>query len=377
MRTSKIAREDRASKLDTLKEMLELKNQEKRNFTDEEANRFNVLDEDIYSLNEEIRQLEREEKMAGEIAKPVTNDKKKMEKKESRFFENLRTAIKGGQGKFEANTVEMRAIDTANDGSALSTQAKGYIERLLPFMAVGEMNPDVYSDLEGEGDLILPTGKAAKAYWTGEGNAPTYGDGGFDSVTVARKNISATVVLSNSYALATTFDAQQKVIEQINKAVAERLNETIINGSGANEPAGILTASGVTKVINASIDAGAVVDLKKEVRKLGVKANDASFVFNLDDYATLEDTSRGVNSDLPVISEKGTTHGMKALMDATVPDDTALAGDGNGIKIGQWGSLRFVVDPYTYSANDQTKITVNMTCGVGIDTSRFVISKTA
>jgi len=381
MRTSKMVKEERASKKEALKALLELKQAEKRNFTEDEVKQFNDFESEIKAYDAEIAQLEAEEKAAMRMAEPVNDyptPSQSGDKKESRFFQELRNVISGkGPSVLTVNPNELRAVGTASDGAAIATQSKGFIERLLPYMAVGSMNPEVYSGLEGAGNLIVPRGKSAVAKWVGEGSSMTGQTGGFDSVVVERKTLSTTIVINNSYALATGFDANQRLIDELNRAIAIALNNTVLAGGGANEPKGILSTTGVKAIVNAKVDADTVVALKKEIRKLGITNSQASWVFSTGDYGTLEDTSRDSGSGAFVITENGKVHGMQALMDGSLADGSVIVGDGSGIKIGQWGNLRLTVDPISLAENDQTKITINMTCGVGIDDTRFVINKTA
>jgi len=381
MRTSKIAKEERASKKEALKALLTLKQTEERNFTEDEVKQFNDFEAEIKNFDAEIAQLEKEEATAMRLATPVqlpADPQGEKEDPSARFMKDLRGAIAGnGTAKMKVSPDALRVIGTSADGGAIASQSKGFIESLLPFMAVGAMKPNVYSNLEGAGDLIVAKGKGAIAKWVGEGTAMTGAGGGFDGVVVARKTLSTTVLVNNSYALATSFSANQKMADQLRQAIAIALNATVLNGGGTNEPKGIITTTGVTAITNAAVDASVVVDLKKEVRKLGINNAEASFVFSPDDYSTLEDTSRDTGSGAFVITENGKVHGMQALMDGSLAEGSVIAGDGSGIHIGQWGDLRLTIDPITLAENDQTKITINMTCGVGIDPSRFVINKTA
>lgn len=101
------------------------------------------------------------------------------------------------------------------------------------------------------------------------------------------------------------------------------------------------------------------IALKGNVMKTGVVFDDsAAYVCSASKYAELESTPRDAGSGLMVI-ENGKINGFPVFITEFIGDDVLGFGVFSYMLVGQFGTMRFVVDPFTEAGKDRIVFTLN------------------
>lgn len=375
-----------------------------RDLTDEEAKKFTELRTDLEATERQIERRtfldEAERRMAGQ---PVTGSGDDRFDIECRSFSLVRAIASGVPdlaGKVDTGRerevsqelarrsgitpkgilvptsvfhqrVEQRVMTTTapagGPGSNLiATDHMGgmFIDRLRNALRVRQLGATVISGLRGNVDIPrLKT--SAVAGWVAENGALSTSDLAFDKVSLTPKHAGCITEFSRNLLMQTSPDIEALVRNDFTLVLAEAVDRVAIKGGGTNEPTGILGASGIGSVADASGNGGAidwdkVIDLIAEldvdniegsafltntkVRKAGRKtlkvSGDAGGGFVWSEPGSLAGYPAAVTNLVPATLTKGTGTGLSALIFGYWPD----------LVLGYWSEFDLLVNPYEATA---------------------------
>ena len=164
-------------------------------------------------------------------------------------------------------------------------------------------------------------------------------------------------------------------IDDIRQAIANKIDEAAINGSGsANQPTGILNAAGTNAVVggtNGLVPSWAnIVDMESKVFVANANAARMSYLTTPGIKGKLKQTVHAANAANYLMNADGTINGYNAAVSTLVPSTltkgtssgvahAGIFGDFSQLLIGQWGFLDISVDDKSRKKDGYIGIDVN------------------
>lgn len=310
-KTVKQLKEERGQKLKEQKGLLDTRNNEKREFTDEEVTNFNTLDDEIKALDTQIAQRQREEEAAkrhANLSGTPLSDKpaEELDKIQKRFSftKALRSAVdpniklegvelemhqeagtefqrSGVSGVGSGGSVlipekllrqttmgfEKRDLtaegqtSVAGDqgGVTVQTSVSGYIEALQARSVLLRKGADYMTGLTGNFTMSKENSVYSPS-WEGETDQNAEKSPTFSKVTFAPERLGGFIDVSKQLMMQSSESIERRLRNQINRGQALAIDLGGINGSGSNDqPTGILNDSGVG-VVAIGDNGGAITD---------------------------------------------------------------------------------------------------------------------
>lgn len=306
-----------------------------------------ALGQELTALEDEFKDLEKRKKLASQInagvvpAQIIPQEEergavKMAEVLDIRSTPEYRSAyLKNLQGK-ELNDVEKRALTTASNsaGAAVPTQTLDLIIDKLRQTSVLFTRISV-SYVPGNLSFVVANAKNAAA-WKTQGNAGTAADDTVASVSLTGFELIKLVEVSAA-AQAMTIDAfEAYIVSEIGRQIAIAIENAILNGTGTNQPTGILTGVTFDATNSTTWAANAAVGYDNLVDGLGLLPTmyhpSAVFVMN---RKTLFSGIRKIKATdgQPIFTYNpqdraaATILGYPVIVDDYIGDDTILLGD--------------------------------------------------
>jgi len=270
-------------------------------------------------------------------------------------------------------SVEMRDMTatggTGGDqgGLTIQTSVMGYIEALRARSVLLRNGADL--TMSKENSLYAPA-------WEGENDPAAESSPTYTKVTFSPKRLGGFIDVSKQLLLQSSESIENRLRNQINVGQALAIDRGGIQGTGANDqPTGIVFDSAVN-VIAIGTNGGPITDAILLALEEALENADGAFgniafmttpkvkkflkLLKLDDgsgmfaWDRLTNTVNGYASEasnqIPKTLTKGTADGVC---------HAALLGNFSGSAFAQWGGLEILVDPYTQSINNMTRMVVN------------------
>ncbi|MDR1335570.1 MAG: phage major capsid protein, partial [Tannerella sp.] len=192
------------------------------------------------------------------------------------------------------------------------------------------------------GDISIPVYSGSNVNWAGETAAATDGAGGFTSVSMSPKRLTARLDVSKQFLLQDSNDAEALLRSDLVRAVSEKLEATILGDAAgtATRPAGIFDLINPVTVT----DFADVVDLESTLEGANVYG-ELSYLLNPSAKAYLRVTQKA--SGIGFIMEKNEVNGLPAHSSNGVLADGIVLGNWADYVIAQWGGIDLTVDPLT------------------------------
>ena len=258
-----------------------------------------------------------------------------------------------------------------------------FIEALRSKLVVSSMGARVMTGLKG--DVSIPKlSTVASAAFVAENNAVSEQNQAFGELALAPKTLGVMTDISRKLMLQSDPSAEQIVRDDLLNAVAAKIEDVAIEGSGSNEPTGITTTAGIGSVASGT-NGGAptwasVTSLVKEVEQDNAAISDSmGFLTNSKVKAKLAGTAKvgssdsvmilndpwnelygyplGITNHVPSDLTKGSTSGTCSAM---------IFGDFAQIILAFWSAPDVLIDPYTNSSKGGTRVVVFQDLDVGV-----------
>lgn len=413
MKKSFELKQERTAKVEAQQTLVDKAKDEKRDFTEDEATKFDGITDEIRALDKQIQradQIEANEKtLAQRNMAPVTTDTVDGEGKEKQnvykrasLFKALRNANPANSSKLDGAEKEMHEIGTAEQRSVNATEFDD-VHLSIPMSYLGRADQQTVSQDSGNygGNLVQaqPLRWAAQltpdvtvmeklgaSFWTGlsGGDIPIIVGSDFDmafmaetaAITVQKKTFTGptlspnraggAVDISNRLLLQSTPDIEAEIKMQLVKGFNRLVTQACIEGT--TYITGLATYSG----LNVAPDVAAVVPTWAKMVKL------KSLIFA--DNATRESLGYLIHPELEGILEvtsKDSGSGQYILQNGRigtqpyqttslitpgwdgVPTYPAFFGDWSQMKIGQWGAINVTINPYSADLNNSLRLVLN------------------
>ena len=202
------------------------------------------------------------------------------------------------------------------------------------------------------------------AAWKREGEAITFGDVNFASKTIGAYKCAAAVDISNELLFDSFYDLETWITAEFAKSIAAAEENAFLNGSGIDEPAGLIPAldsSATITTAGTSIAADDIINLVYKLKRPYRK--NAAFVLNDTTLAAVRKLKDSTGNFLwtPSLTdaEPDRLLGVPCYTSAYAPEIStgaivALFGDFSRYLIGQRGGLTMRRLDELHAANDMT-----------------------
>lgn len=349
---------------------------EKRELNEAETSRMAEIKAEMDSLDEEIRKVSEQEK---EAAKCGPNNKKKVKRMKlteliSKVIENrafsedeqqMLTEARSEMAKSGINCSGQIALRTLNASTA--TQGKEAIATEKMPLEISARNAKVISKIGATylnglvGNVSFPSYGSTKVGWKGENVLADNGEGSFKEITLSPKRLTAVVEISKQLLAQTSDDVEALIINDINDALGEKLDETIFAGaeSVADAPKPISNVEGIKKVESAeAAKYSDVLAMEQAVEEANGVVDESVFVCSPSVKYAFKAVQTG--NGLPLVLDGENLDGYPYVSSNSVPKgsvyllcpkDLIIASFGNAVDI--------TVDPVTKADQGMVRLIVN------------------
>lgn len=245
------------------------------------------------------------------------------------------------------------------------------IDVLRAKMVVRRLGARVLSGLQGGVDIPKQSGAAATA-WVAEDAALSAGDPGFQKVQMDPKTCGAMSEFSRNMLLQSSPDIEQLMRMDFAAVLANALDVAALNGSGANDPRGVLNLSGLSTV-NGPVSWTAILQMIEAVEEANTEGNGWTTTPGM--KRLLRSTPKVTSTDsVMVMQEKDSLAGYPLFSTSNVPStlgspaesDALIFGDWTDLLIGFWSELDILVNPYESAAYARGNVKVRGMMSVDI-----------
>ena len=407
MKNSIEIRQDRAELIGKADALLNLAKEESRDFSADEQTSYDGMIENIDKLAKDIEVVERQEKLNAEIAStPVSFETNKNNvPKEARnysIFKAVEGYINNNMDGIEkeaheqavnearssgsailgigipASMLEQRAIvDEANSQIAPTTLG-AFQDGLRENAIYEQVGATVLNGLSANTEIpIVGANNAAYAGTASPENASASDVGAqFTSLTLSPKRIAGYVDLSKQLILQSGSGAEQSVIRDLGRSVAEAINAAMFaetNVTGADTA--LFNVTGVNDVATTAYSAGSSVstDLLSMEQKVA-EAKGLSGNLNYVTHPALMSDMRqaslvsNVSAAMEGMRFNGynTVYSVGCAKDATNSDVVSIFGDFSKLMVGHFGGLDITVDNFTQAHKAAIRLVINKYCSFGL-----------
>jgi HK97 family phage major capsid protein len=417
MKTLIELRELRAAKIQAQEALVNIAEQEAREFTEAEKASFDQLTTEVEAMHDEVRRAEQVESLrinkAKDAANRTTPEQKVMEKhslaraigllskgqqltgaeaemNQEANAEAIRAGVGGVQGvalpswavQYGKRANEYIAGTDGQGGYTVQKEVQPMVEALRPVSVLTSLGATVRSGLQG--NLRFPTDGTLTGAWESEiaANNQAYTTIGY--VDSSPKRFGAYVDVSKQLLVQSTSISEQYIRRQLELTIGTAIDQAGIEGGGSGEPTGILANAGVTVLWAAGASASGVNangaaltwgDLTKLYKTVVAENVDMANLAYLTTPGVFEQGSSkprqtsGVEGNF-IFNEAMRAYGQPVVISTNVPSDidkgsstdlhAMIFGNFSELALHTWGpGIDIVVDPYTQAGNASVRIIVN------------------
>lgn len=414
MKNSNELKQERASKMKAQSDLVNAaKADNKRALTQEENQRFDVIQTEIEGLTEDIKRAEQfeanEARMAAAAGTIVGGgEQREHEKMKARydFHKAIRSQMANGvldgvEKEIHEETVQRAkeagvaitglAIPTdfaekRADGATVTQDSGAYganlvaeqqqspIEFLRPKPIVETLGARFMTGLQG--DLVFPTNDGGiSGAWQGEVATTADSKNAYGSKKMSPNRYGVRALISLQNIMQSSYDLQMMTVEDIRAVIANAIDLAAINGAGSsNVPEGILNTSGIGSVIGGTNGASPtwqhIVDLETKIFTNNADVSKMAYLINPATKGKLKTTKHSAGDLNYLMSSANEINGYQVGVSNHVPGNltkgsltgaasAGIFGDFGQLLVGQWAFLDLSVDDKSEKKNGYIAIDVN------------------
>jgi HK97 family phage major capsid protein len=292
----------------------------------------------------------------------------------------LPQGYKAQGGFFMPTTIGTRAgLDskTSTTGTELKfVEAGSFIDLLRNKARVLQLGATMLAGLDAPVTFPVQNG-AGTAAWNAEnpGSDVSESNVTFTSRSLTAKTLQSTTSFSRQLLRQAVIDVENLVRNDLAAIHALAIDSAAINGSGTNQPTGLLSISGVN-VYALGTDGAApsyagAIGLEFKVENSNANVGPMGYLTTPGIKATLKNTAVLTNTaGIPVWTggEEGSMNGYKAYSSKQVPSTLTkgtsttvchaiLFGVWSQLYIGEWGAMEVITDPYRLKKQGMIEVT--------------------
>lgn len=272
------------------------------------------------------------------------------------------------KGFYVPNDVFKRDL-TATGGDTGDKMVETGLGEFIPALSaqpvVVQLGARVMSGLSG--NVSLPQGGTATAYWVAENADTTESTQTLAQVSLTPKRVAALSELSKQLLVQASYDVEAIVRDDIALQLSLAIDAAAISGAGADDPTGIINTSGIgAETFSSAFTHANVVDVETDVGTAKALSGSLAYLMSPSGRGSLKKTTLDSGSGR-FLMEGNELNGYRAEASAQCPADTLIFGDWSQVVVAEFGAgADIVVDPYTKAATGLTRLIVSRFADVGL-----------
>lgn len=314
-------------------------------------NKPEVKEAKRYSIAKAIRQMAQGGRLDGFEAEMDQEARKEMELS-GRSIEGLGVpsivlrAIAGAQN----------ATDSTNGPEFKTTTEGGYFDALRANLLGAKLGVEYLDNLQG--NIHFVKGGAFAGAWVAEGAAATAQKATYSSIPMTPHRLQILGGYTYDLLKQSSYAVENIIWNNLRDSHAAALDSALFNGTGANgQPKGILNTTGVgTQAISKVPTYAEVVAMESTIAQANGITGPMAFVTNGTVNGTLKTTPK-VAGQAIFLEEGGMVNGCPVNVSSSIAANKLILGDFKNVKVGQWGGLDLIVDPYSSKAKGIVEVT--------------------
>lgn len=365
-----------------LSDLINSAEKEERKLNDTEDTAFKKLQIELTEVRNQLNQLD-QFKTLNTIKSNKTMEKRNFsilkainESLANSYSEETRAVIEAGKEEMQKAgqsykgsiilPMEERAIQITGDGStggvAKVVEKTNILAPLRDKLVLVQAGASMLTNLTG--DVAVPSYSGSNVTWEGEVNSAKDGKGTFSEVVLKPKRLTAILDVSKQFLIQDSVSAEDMLRNDLVKAVAEKLEQTILgkHATNVNMPDGFFTTVPTNK---GAVSFERIVGMEADVEAANASGN--AYIIHPKVKAKLKTTPKAANSITGFIYESDTVNGYPVYSTNAIAQGLqtgadeygVLFGNFNDLVIGQWGALDITVDPYTKAGDGQVRLVIN------------------
>lgn len=382
--------------------LLNLCENENREFTEDENKEFDTLSRSIKDLTVDMeRETKKDEAKKLIAARQFNQPKKTEEQKVTEKFSMIR-AIKnladgkqgdqmgGAEGEMHQEAVNearqygrtivgyglpsfqiginQRAQDAATAataGNLIATNLdSSFIPALYPTLVTANLGATAMNGLIG--NLDLPAGNAlAAATWEGETDQAANTDPSTRLVELRPNRLAAITTVSKRLLIQSSLQVEAWLRGELSFAIASAVDDAAFNGNAASID-GIMGTTGVNEISFAgAVNRADMVNLQTVIETQNYNGMRMAYVMNPISKGALRNLETDSGSGLFVMNNANELLGYPVLTTTLIPTNIAgsktavIFGDWSQLIIANWGGVDILVDPYVRAEYGQVRLIIN------------------
>lgn len=367
MRTEIEVREDILNLQTELEGIINTGESEQRELGENETNRMAEIRTRIAALNDELKDIEEENRKIAEEKNNKTKVNNKM--KEIRLFDLIKGVVENNitdeqRAYVNGNQINMRAAiqaTTDDHGAENVPEDKKRLEVAIRNASVlDRLGVTWFSNAVG--NIRIPKYSGSNVYWADSENADAAdGAGTFSEVELSPKRLTAYITISRQFLAQSPEDAEGILINDLAAAISEKLDATVFGceSGSTSTPAGLLNENAEYLMSGATL-ADMSFDDVLALEEAVEEKNGTNFVFVTDPKVKYGLRGTQMASGLQFVWENGEIDGRKAVVSNSVCEGGLICFDPKDLAVASWDNdMVITVDPYTLAGKNQIKVTVN------------------
>ena len=250
----------------------------------EDAAAYDKMENDLNALSKNIERYQRQATMEKNFAQPTTqpvlnNPQNNLEVKTGRASEEYKkAALNLIRNKFKEPLNVMKEGVATDGGYLVPTE---WDNRLIDTLDEENIMRKLGTSIttSGEHEITIAATKPAAA-WLSEGQTLTFSNATFNQKTLKAYKLAVGVQVTNELLADSLFDLEAYILDQFGKALSNAEEDKFINGTGTNQPSGILNDAqiGLTTNSATAITSDEIINLVYSLKRPYRK--NASFIVN-------------------------------------------------------------------------------------------------
>ena len=356
-------KQERASKIAQMQDLVTNVMAENRAKNEAEVTQWNTLDKEVSNLDETIKMAERQEELNKRVGKPAEVVAEGNKTVTARFLDAIAEARSGKVSSFTVRMEEFRAdplISTSvtqqnvqlGGVSIVKQDAKSFLQSL---------GVKVYTGIKGQ--ITLTSASAVAATFPGENTASTSANFTPSTLILAPRRIGVAQTYTKEFMQNVNDQIVADLLTDLQDAIWRKLGEDLMTnvGTDAASSAVTITGSGL-----------AATDIYKLESGISAAPKNPAFVTSPKVAGYLKGTATIAGVSGPVWNGNpyaGSIDGIPAYgtpYAGGVTSKKLIYGDWNEAAIAQFGEMEITVNPYTYAKEGKIEFVVDTMADSGI-----------
>lgn len=245
-------------------------------------------------------------------------------------------------------------------GTLLGTDHRGdmFIDLLRNRTTIMQLG-HIMGGLVGNVEIPKATG-GATAYWVGEGENVAGSNPTTGQRELSPKTVGALVDITRSLLQQSSPDAENIVWNDINKALALKIDKAGYYGTGTGkQPLGLKNISGINAIPFAADNPSFAefVEMESQIAADNAEVNRMAYVLNALMRGHCKTATKfGTSTETTIWEPGNTVNGYRTEVTNQIENGDVFFGNFSDLIIGLWGGLDITVDPFTLSASGGLRI---------------------